>query len=179
MKVSQYMTRRVITIGPETEFRRAFDFMHSHRIHHLPVVDGDRVVGIVAERDLLLAAANYGSADVPVAEIMKHPPVCVSENVQLKHAARQLVLNHIGCLPVLTARKVLVGIITETDIFKIAADMLHPRPATKKAATKKTVKKVAEKGNGSAIKKKAVKPATSRKPKTTGKAVAKRTAKRA
>lgn len=172
MKVSQYMTRRVITIGPETEFRRAFDFMHSHRIHHLPVVDGDRVVGIVAERDLLLAAANFGSADVPVAEIMKHPPVCVSENVQLKHAARLLVLNHIGCLPVMSARKVLVGIITETDIFKIAAGMLHAR-----RATKVTAKKATGKSTGSADKKKAVGAVASRKPKVAGKAVAKGPAK--
>lgn len=172
MKVSQYMSRRVITIGPETEFHRAFDLMHSHRIHHLPVVDSEQVVGIVAERDLLLAAANFGSAEVPVAEIMKHPPVCVSENVQLKHAARLLVLNHIGCLPVLNASKDLVGIITETDIFKIAAGILHAR-----RATKKTAQKAAEKSNGSASKKKAVKPATSRKPKSAGKAVAKGAAK--
>ena len=48
MKVSQYMSRPVLTIGPETEFHRAFDLMHSRRIHHLPVVDGNRVVGIVA-----------------------------------------------------------------------------------------------------------------------------------
>lgn len=164
MKVSQYMSRRVITIGPETEFHRAFDLMHSHRIHHLPVVDSDQVVGIVAERDLLLAAANYGSAEVPVAEIMKHPPVFVSDDVPLKNAARLLVLNHIGCLPVLNAGKVLVGIITETDIFKIAAGTLHAR-----RATKKTVKKVAEKGNGSASKKKTVEAVASRKPKLAAK----------
>ncbi|OGS91062.1 MAG: hypothetical protein A2Z95_05330 [Gallionellales bacterium GWA2_60_18] len=157
----------MITIGPETEFHRAFDLMHNHRIHHLPIVDGDQVVGIVAERDLLLAAANFGSAEVPVAEIMKHPPICVSEDVQLKHAAQLLVLNHIGSLPVLNAGKVLVGIITETDIFKIAAGILHARPATKK-----TAKKVAGKGDGSANKK-AVKAVPSRQPKTAGKATAK------
>ncbi|MBK5105920.1 MAG: CBS domain-containing protein [Burkholderiales bacterium] len=144
MKVSQYMTRQVLTITPQTEFRRAFDLMHSRRIHHLPVVDGDRVVGIVAERDLLLAAANFGSAVVPVAEIMHASPVCVSENAQLKQAARLLVVNHIGSLPVLNSRKVLVGIITETDVFKITAGMLHARRATKTAAKKapgKTSKK--------------------------------------
>ena len=36
MKVSQYMSRQVLTIAPQTEFHRAFDLMHSRRIHHLP-----------------------------------------------------------------------------------------------------------------------------------------------
>lgn len=160
MKVSQYMSRPALAIAPETEFHRAFDLMHSRRIHHLPVVEGDRVVGIVAERDLLLAAANFGSAAVTVGEIMRGSPVCVSENARLKQAARLLVVNHIGCLPVLSIRKVLVGIITETDIFKIAAGMLHARQTTKKKVTK-----AAGKPTGKA-KKKAVKAAALRKRKT-------------
>ena len=133
MKVSQYMSRNVVSVGPDTEFHRAFDLMHSRRIHHLPVVEGDRLIGIVAERDLLLAAANFGSALVPVGEIMRESPVCVSENAELKQAARLLVAHHIGSLPVLGARKALVGIITETDIFKITAGMLYARREAKKA----------------------------------------------
>jgi acetoin utilization protein AcuB len=144
MKVSQYMSRSVVTIAPQAEFHWAFDLMRSRRIHHLPVVEDDRVVGIVAERDLLLAAANFGSAEVPVREIMHSPAICVSENAQLKQAARLLVVEHIGSLPVLNARKALVGIITETDIFKVTAGMLRARPAAKKAV-KKTVKKAATK----------------------------------
>lgn len=140
MRVDQYMNWPVLTITPQTEFHRAFDFMHSRGIHHLPVVEGGRVVGIVAERDLLLAAANFGSAEVPVADIMRGPPVCVQAEAQLKQAARLLVIKHIGSLPVLNKRKELVGIITETDIFKIAAGMLHAHPIPKKKA-KKTAKK--------------------------------------
>ena len=160
MKVGQYMTRHVVTIGPETEFHRAFDLMRSRRIHHLPVVEGERVVGMVAERDVLLAAANYGSAEVPVGEIMRGPPVCISENAQLKAAARMLVAHHIGSLPVLNTGKVLVGIITETDIFKIAAGTLNARPERKKPAKRAAGKVAARAG------KKAVKAPASRKRKT-------------
>lgn len=170
MKVSQYMSRQVLTIEPQTEFHRAFDLMHSRRIHHLPVVDGGRLVGVVAERDLLLAAANFGSAEVPVAEIMRGSPVWVSEHASLKQAAQLLVVNHIGSLPVLNASRVLVGIITETDIFKITAGTLRARQATKR-----TVKKAAAKPTGKAKKKAAKatrKRATVRKPAKTG--VAKR-----
>lgn len=136
MKISQYMSRSVITVTPETDFHRAFDLMRSRNIHHLPVVDGGRVVGIVAERDLLLAAANFGSSEVPIGEIMRSPAICVGESALLKEAARLLVVRHIGSLPVLDSKKALVGIITETDIFKIAAGMLRARPAVRKSAAK-------------------------------------------
>ena len=171
MKVSQYMTRRVVTIGPEADFHRAFGLMRSRRIHHLPVVRDDRVIGVVAERDVLLAAANYGSAEVPVEEIMHGPPVCVSENAPLKEAARLLVTHHIGSLPVLNADDALVGIITETDIFKIAAGMLNARPDTKKPTKKAAGKRPA------AASRKAAKAPASRKggtvTRSTRKAVAK------
>jgi CBS domain-containing protein len=171
MKVSQYMSRSVITVTPQTEFHRAFDLMRSRRIHHLPVVEGERVVGIVAERDLLLAAANFGSAEVPVAEIMKGSPVCVAEDAELKQAARLLVVKHIGSLPVLDARKALVGIITETDIFKVAAGMLRARPAPRKTA-KKAAKKSARTGAKATAKsatKRTAKPAAKKSPAKSGK----------
>lgn len=136
MKVSQYMSRPVVSVSPDTEFHRAFDLIRGLRIHHLPVVSGDTVVGIVAERDLLLAAANFGPAEVPIGEIMRSPAVCVAESAPLKQAARLLVVNHIGSLPVLDGRKRLVGIITETDIFKLTAGMLRARPAARKPAVK-------------------------------------------
>ncbi|GAB4475021.1 MAG: hypothetical protein OHK0044_20070 [Burkholderiaceae bacterium] len=138
MKVSQYMTRAVTTVTPETEFHRALDLMRSRNIHHLPVVDGGRVVGIVAERDLLLAAANFGASEVPVGEIMSAPAVCVDADAPLKQAARLLVEKHVGSLPVLDSESALVGIITETDIFKIAAGMLRARPSARRASAKKS-----------------------------------------
>mgnify|MGYP001110654291 CR=1 FL=1 len=172
MKVSQYMTRHVVTIGPDTEFHRAFDLMRSRRIHHLPVVEGDRVIGMIAERDVLLAAANYGSSEVPVAEIMRGgPPVCVAADAQLKEAARLLVTHHIGSLPVLDAGKALVGIITETDIFRIAAGMLNARPDKKKPAKKAAKRTPAGTGR------KAVKATALRKRKTVRAPATKKSAK--
>ncbi|MFN3564857.1 MAG: CBS domain-containing protein [Burkholderiaceae bacterium] len=155
------MSRTVLTVTPETEFHRALDLMRSRGVHHLPVVDGGRVVGMVAERDLLLAAANFGSSEVPVGEIMSHPAVCVAETAPLKDAARLLVEKHIGSLPVLDSNGELVGIITETDIFKIAAGMLRARPAVRRAPAKKIgAKKAARKRVGTA---RGAKPRTARR----------------
>ena len=141
MQVSYYMSRPVVTVTPQTEFHRAFDLMRARGIHHLPVVEAGRIVGIVGERDLLLAAANFGSAEVPIGEIMRSPVVCVSDRTGLKQAARMLIENHIGSLPVLNARKDLVGIITETDIFMTIAGMLPSRLVMEKAARKPPAKK--------------------------------------
>ena len=128
MKVRQYMSHPVRTVTAQVDYRHAFDLLHAHGIHHLPVVEGKRVVGIVAHRDLLLAAANFGPTNVPVGEIMKGPPVCISEGAEIKDAARLLVLHHIGSLPVLDEEEKLIGIITETDIFKIMAGMIGALP---------------------------------------------------
>lgn len=148
MQVRQYMSQPVLTISPDTPFRRAFDLMHSRGYHHLPMVEKDRVVGVIAKSDLLLAAANFGSAEVPVNEIVRDDPICVTETAQLKYAVRLLLNHHIGCLPVLNSHKKLVGIITETDIFKITAGLLHARPAARKPvakAAKKTAKTAVKK----------------------------------
>lgn len=129
MKVSQYMSQPVLSIAPQTDFHIAYELMLSRGIHHLPVVDGDKLLGIVAERDLLLAAAHFGSTVLPVEEIMRSPVVTVSASATIAHAARLLVVRRVGSLPVLDRRKAIVGIITETDMFKLTAGMLRPRPA--------------------------------------------------
>jgi acetoin utilization protein AcuB len=134
VKVRQYMSHPVRTVTAQLDHRRAFDLLHAHGIHHLPVVEGKRVMGMVAHRDLLLAAANFGPATVPVGEIMKAPPVCISEGADIKDAARLLVLNHIGSLPVIDDEGALIGIITETDIFKIMAGMIGALPEDREQA---------------------------------------------
>jgi len=147
MLVTDYMSRPVLTAQPQTEFHLAHELMRHRNIHHLPVLEGGRIVGIVAERDLLLAAAHFGSAHVPISEIMRAPVERVSVRSTLMSAARRLVVKRIGSLPVVDARGQLVGIITETDIFKAMAEMAWltkakatgakaAKPARKKAATR-------------------------------------------
>jgi len=123
MIVTEYMSWPVLTAQPQTEFHLAHELMRHRNIHHLPVLEGGRIVGIVAERDLLLAAAHFGSAHVPLSEIMHAQVECVSVRSTLMSAARKLVVKRIGSLPVVDARRQLVGIITETDIFKAMAEM--------------------------------------------------------
>lgn len=139
MRISQFMSSPVVTIAPDATLRQALDLMRARGIHHLPVLEGDKLTGIVSEHDLLLAAANFGATDLPIAEIMKRPVTCISAASSVPQAARLLARKRIRSLPVLDRKKNLVGIITETDLFKILAG-LHPRGG-KRAPARKAAKK--------------------------------------
>jgi acetoin utilization protein AcuB len=134
------MTRPVITLRPETPIQDALQFLHSERIRRAPVVDEKgRMVGIVAERDLLHAAPSdattlsiwevyYLLSKITVERIMTRDVITVTEDTPLEEAARIMVDHRIGGLPVVRDSHV-VGIITETDLFKVFLELLAARQA--------------------------------------------------
>lgn len=130
MVVRERMKEQVITVGPEDGIRTAFRLLLENRIRHLPVVEGDQVVGIITHRDLWWAAALPSWASpmatesweefidrVKVKEIMSHPVLTIGPSTPLEQAARLMKERKIGCLPVVEGNR-LVGIITETDILE-------------------------------------------------------------
>jgi len=127
MKVKEVMVKEVATLDVNDELSLANDIMRLGRIRHLPVVDGNRLAGIISERDLfrtsLAQALGYGkeaSRDMMkklrIKDIMVHPVVTVSPETALCEATRIMVDLKIGCLPVVEEER-LVGLITETDIL--------------------------------------------------------------
>jgi acetoin utilization protein AcuB len=128
------MTRDPITISPDTSFPDAFRTIREQGIRYLPVVGRKgQLVGIVTQTDLLQASPsaattltvfemNYLLAHLKVSEVMSRP-ITVPEDAPLEEAARIMVENRIGCLPVLRDGA-LIGIITETDIFKAFVETL-------------------------------------------------------
>ncbi|MBI4546231.1 MAG: CBS domain-containing protein [Gemmatimonadetes bacterium] len=131
------MTREVITVSPSATLADAWGIMRARRIRHLPVVDGGRLVGLVAAGDLRAAAPLPGNgvtaAEQPgalgsrtVADIMIRDVVQTSPRAPVEEAARLLYEHRIGCLPVL-ADGVLVGIITETDVLRAFVDLFGAR----------------------------------------------------
>lgn len=124
MKVSDYMSETPMTIQTDTDYREAFDIMHDRNLHHLPVVDpAGKVVGILTQRDLQLAARHFMEAGVEVSEVMHKPVVTVTLDEPLASAASLMVDNRIGGLPVLDDDRV-VGVVTETDLFRALIDLL-------------------------------------------------------
>lgn len=130
MIVRTHMTLHPLTLRPDSDCRAALRVMQDHTIHHLPVVGPDNnVLGIVAERDLLLAALQYAGASVEIGDIMHRQVVCVRDDAPITHAATLMAKNSIGGLPVVDARDRVIGIITETDLFRAFVGVLEAKTA--------------------------------------------------
>jgi acetoin utilization protein AcuB len=134
MLVKDRMTPNPITLTPDTSFPEAFHIMREKRIRHLPVVDEkQKLIGIVTQTDLLHASpsvtplsifeVNYLLANLHIREVMSSPAVTVPEDAPLEEAAQLMVQKKIGSLPVVRD-DVLVGMITETDIFRAFVEVL-------------------------------------------------------
>jgi CBS domain-containing protein len=141
MRVSALMTRKPYTLQPEASLDEAMQLMDEHGLRHLPLVEGDRLVGIVSDRDLLEAT---GWMPARVREVYQDPVTdqrartlqeLAHRRVHTLHpddtvvsAAIELVAGKIGCLPVLD-HGALVGILTETDLVRAFADGCRGRVA--------------------------------------------------
>ncbi|MFN8446276.1 MAG: CBS domain-containing protein [Caldilineaceae bacterium] len=134
MLVQEYMSTPAVTIHTDTGVQEALRMMRTHRIRRIPVVDEEkRLVGIVSERDLLYASPspatslsvwemNYLLAKLKVSEVMARHVLTTTPDAPLQSAAR-LMLNHkIGGLPVVDGYNHVVGVITESDIFRAFLD---------------------------------------------------------
>jgi len=125
MRVESYMSRAPITIRDDTDYWKAFEIMQKKDLHHIPVVnENNKVVGILTRRDLKIAAMHFGETQVEVSEVMHSPVVTIAPGELLTEAARQMIDNRIGGLPVLDANGQIVGILTETDLLRALIDQL-------------------------------------------------------
>ncbi len=137
MLVGERMTHPVITISPDLPIAEALDLMKREHIRRTPVVEHGKLVGIVSDKDLLNASPspatslsvwelNYLLSKVKVRDVMTKDVITVTEDTPIEQAARIMADNKIGGLPVLRGDDV-VGIITETDLFKIFLELMGAR----------------------------------------------------
>ncbi len=140
MLVGERMTKPAITVRPETSMPDALDLMHKEHIRRLPVVNKrGELVGIVTEADLLKASPSEATSlsiyevtyllnKLTVERIMSRKVITVTEDMPLEEAARIMADNEIGGLPVMSGKAV-VGMITETTLFRIFLELLGARCA--------------------------------------------------
>ncbi len=118
MLVRNRMSRPAVTIRQDADFQKALALMQEKKLRRLPVVDDDgQLVGIVVERDLLVAAMRYLQSRVEIGDVMTRNVVTVGPDTDLNEVARTMLERKIGGLPVVEHGR-LLGIITESDIFK-------------------------------------------------------------
>jgi CBS domain-containing protein len=131
--VRDIMTTEVTTLGRNDSLQLAKDIMTLGRVRHFPVIDDGKVVGVVSQRDLYKASLGsvmkYGEKaqrafleGIVVKEVMSDPPITIAPHASVQEAARLMMEKKIGCLPVLEGAQ-LVGIVTETDMLKLVAEM--------------------------------------------------------
>ncbi|MGQ9493938.1 MAG: CBS and ACT domain-containing protein [Anaerolineae bacterium] len=138
MLVRERMTHNPVTVREDTSLYDALKIMHDNKVRRLPVVNKEgKLVGIVSEKDLLYASPspatslsvweiNYLTSKITVRELMTKDVITICEDCPLEEAARIMVDNKIGGLPVVRGDQ-LVGIITETDLFKVFLELLGAR----------------------------------------------------
>lgn len=139
MLVREQMSTRLILCSPELPVAEALEQMKKEHIRRMPVADKNgKLIGIVSDKDLLEASPSpvsslsvwemtYLLSKIKVGDVMTKQVITVTETTTLEDAARILVDNKIGGLPVVNEAGVIVGIITETDIFKSFIDVLGAR----------------------------------------------------
>ncbi len=130
MLVEEMMQRELITIGLHDTVLAALTVAKANRIRHLPVVEGETLLGIVSDRDLrdvspsVLCPSNPDVLEkTPVSRIMKTDVITVHPLDTMDEAARLMYQHHIGCLPVVSEGK-LVGLITERDLLHTLVEMM-------------------------------------------------------
>ena len=137
MLVGSRMRSPVITVPPDMPVVDALNFLHKEKIRRAPVIKNGKLVGIISDKDLLNASpssatslsiweVNYLISKILVKEVMTKKVLTVKEDTPIEDAARIMADNKIGALPVVRNGDV-VGIITETDIFKIFLELMGAR----------------------------------------------------
>lgn len=129
--VQDWMTTEVITIGPDATLPQAHQIMMENNIRRLPVVDGKgHLLGIVTIGDvrgaepsdatsLSIWELNYLLSTLKIKRMMTPDPITVSPTATIGKAARTMLENKVSGLPVVDEAGKLVGIITESDIFRM------------------------------------------------------------
>jgi len=138
MLIKSRMSTYPLTIGPDESLSDAHSYMLEQKVRHLPVVKPDeKMLGLITEDDLLKAEPSSATAlsvweihhllmEVKVKAVMVKDVITTTEDTPIEEAAHLMLDNKIGCLPVMRDDK-LVGIITESDIFRTFMELFAAR----------------------------------------------------
>jgi len=130
MLVKNWMSKNVVKIDVDTSMQIATSLMKEHRIRMLPVVKKDKLVGVITDRDLKRASASdatsldvhellYLLMKIKIKDIMTKNPIAVPLDWTVEETAELLLRNKISGAPVVNEKGAVVGVITQTDLFRV------------------------------------------------------------
>lgn len=135
MFVANRMTKNPITVEPSTPVNEAAKLMKRRNIRRLPVIDEGKLVGIISDRDVMRVAPSPATTlskfeinslldKITVSEIMAKDVVSLPDDATIEEAALVMYNEKLSGLPVVSSMGAVVGIITETDVFKTFVDVM-------------------------------------------------------
>src|SRR5512134_2261523 len=127
ISVAEFMTKDLVTVRESDDLALAEALLRLGGIRHLPVVRDRKLVGILTQRDILRSGSSgrQEARELPVSNVMTREPTSVRPAMGLAYAARLMLERKYGCLPVCDDDGTLVGIVTEADFVRFAADVVR------------------------------------------------------
>ena len=131
--IGRIMTTRVVTIEMDDSLEVVRDLFKKVSFHHLLVVDNQKLVGIISDRDMLKAVSPFvgtmsettrdrATLNKRAHQIMSHHPVTVRSSCSLQEAAQLMLAPGVSCLPVTTMNGEVLGIVTWKDVLRAILD---------------------------------------------------------
>lgn len=123
-KIQKYMTTMPHTIGHDIPLKTALGMMREYGIRHLPVQKGGKLIGVLTDRDIKLAASFTESEKFSVEDVMTPDPYCVKPDKDLSEIAMEMAEHKYGCAIIQQDNGKVVGIFTATDGLRVLAEVL-------------------------------------------------------
>ena len=120
--IKEFMTPMPHTIGHDMTTDKAFEMMKEYSCHHLPVLDGGKLVGILSDKDLKTVAKIANAEEVKVEDLMTDEPVVVEPGMDVYQAAMLMHEKKIGSVIVSATPGEPWGIFTATDALNYLAE---------------------------------------------------------
>ena len=125
MKISEVMTTNVATVAPDQSVREAAAFMLSADAGSIPVVDGDRLIGMITDRDIAVRGVAQGHGpETSVRDLMSEGLICVRDNDDVAEVASRMADSQVRRLPVIDSDDKLCGIVSLGDLSRQTKDQL-------------------------------------------------------
>jgi CBS domain-containing protein len=125
--ISSIMTKEVITVRPDDSLAVVKNILFEKHIHHLPVTDEGKLVGIITSYDLVkLGKCHEDYADILVKEVMTQKVATLESHEKIGAAAQVFLENLFHGIPIVNEQKELVGIITTHDVLKYEFKKEYP-----------------------------------------------------
>ena len=124
MKVHEWMVKDPVTVSKDQEVQDCVDLMKEYSIRHLPVVEDQKLVGLVTESDLREVSSASFIEDMTIESVMITKPITVSPDTDIEDAAKLIYYHKIGGLPVIDNDEEVVGIITVVDLLEVFIELM-------------------------------------------------------